>query len=285
MTQKPDYLLVVSRIDIFLFILSFVCLFLDIKFRSTFGELIFYLAVLSSVIIFFVSIFLGYLNTFGAVRARKIMLSVLNPHITGEEKILDVGTGSGFLLVALAKMLTGGGKVVGVDMWETDRDPTNSFFEKTLKTPKLVRSNAQIEGVAHRVEILGGDPRNLPCKTEDFDVVVSMGLFHHLTKGSLDRTLIQMTRVLKNGGYLLIHDFLYRGYEKTLLRRFGMEIIREVPTTPLFPLSSCLLVRKPPGGIVLPEDVAATVAIKVDTSVQLASLTKEQEEELKKLKK
>src|SRR5579863_1038689 len=94
---------------------------------------------------------------------------------TGDETVLDVGCGSGLLLVAAAKRLSGG-KAVGVDIWRQE-DLSGNDAQRTL-------DNAQLEGVAGRVEIEEGDVRSLPFDDEAFDVAVSLNVLHNISKRS-----------------------------------------------------------------------------------------------------
>ncbi len=117
---------------------------------------------------------------------------------TGSERVLDVGCGPGLALVGAAKRLQTG-KVVGVDQWMVIHGERNNSREITLE-------NARIEGVADRVEVEEGDASAMRFGDDDFDVVMSSFVFHHLPRDVRFRALREMARVTRPGGYVLITD-------------------------------------------------------------------------------
>lgn len=127
--------------------------------------------------------------------ARRWMLQAVTWR--GDERVLDVGCGNGFLLTEVAKHLTSG-SVTGIDLWKTNAGD---------QSPDLARRNAGLEGVADRVEIQNVDARAMPFEDSRFDVIVSSLMLHH-AGGSPDREKVvrEMVRVLKPGGAILLYD-------------------------------------------------------------------------------
>jgi SAM-dependent methyltransferase len=117
--------------------------------------------------------------------------------LRGDEQILDVGTGSGVLVLECAKHLTTG-KGIGIDIY----DPHSGGG-----TPKLFWKNAHAEGVAGKVELLPMDARQMTFEAAKFDAVISSGAMHHMG-GVADRqrVLHEMMRVLKPHGKIAIYD-------------------------------------------------------------------------------
>jgi SAM-dependent methyltransferase len=128
-------------------------------------------------------------------RARRQMLDTIAWR--GDERVLDVGCGNGFLLIEAAKHLTSG-SATGIDLWKTNAGE---------QSPEVARRNAHLEGVADRVEIKNADARAMPFADSTFDVIVSSLMLHH-AGGSVDRNQVlhEMVRVLKPGGTVLLYD-------------------------------------------------------------------------------
>jgi SAM-dependent methyltransferase len=133
----------------------------------------------------------------------------------GDERVLDVGCGNGFLLVEMAKRLTTG-SATGIDVWLPGAGD---------QTAELAWRNARLEGVDDRVEIRNVDARAMPFGDASFDVIVSSLMLHH-AGGSADRqqVLAEMARVLKPGGVVLLYDFApLLGGAATQLRTRGLD--------------------------------------------------------------
>ena len=133
----------------------------------------------------------------------------------GDEKVLDVGCGRGLMLISAAKQLIAG-NAVGVDIWDS-RDQAGNH-------PENILTNARLEDVAGRIEILGSDARQLPFEDSAFDVVLSNKVLHNVTNRKEPTKAIQeIARVLKPGGWPgVIDSFEY----KKILKDIGWENIR-----------------------------------------------------------
>jgi ubiquinone/menaquinone biosynthesis C-methylase UbiE len=136
-------------------------------------------------------------GTYGKFRHRDRMLSMIQ--WKGNERVLDVGTGLGLLLIGAAKRLTTG-KAVGIDIWSA-KDLSGNFAAATLK-------NAELEGVKDKVEILSEDARALSFADNSFDVILSNLCIHNIPpKEGRAQACFEIARVLKSGGVALISDF------------------------------------------------------------------------------
>ena len=144
-------------------------------------------------------------------------------------KLLDVGCGSGLLLIGAAKRLTTG-EAVGVDIWNT-KDLSNSGPEVALR-------NARVEGVAERVSVQEGDARRLPFADESFDVALSLNVLHNIPqRADREQALREIIRVLKPGGRAVLTDFRNTREYVRVIREAGMaEAYREIVYWLLIPI-------------------------------------------------
>jgi arsenite methyltransferase len=118
---------------------------------------------------------------------------------TGNETVLDVGTGRGLLMIGAAKKLTSG-KAVGIDIW-SKADLSGNAREKTM-------GNVELEGVSARVEVKSDDATAMTFPDATFDVVLSNLCLHNIpSREGRDRACHEIFRVLKPGGKAIISDF------------------------------------------------------------------------------
>jgi len=98
--------------------------------------------------------------------------------------VLDVGTGTGVFLPFLLNEIGKGGRIVALD-----------FAEKMLR-------KARAKGFTGNIDYLHADVTNIPLRDEIFDVIVCHSSFPHFQ--DKPRALIEIRRVIKGGGRLLI---------------------------------------------------------------------------------
>jgi SAM-dependent methyltransferase len=103
---------------------------------------------------------------------------------TGDERVLDVGTGAGALAVALAPIVR---EVVGVD-----------------PVPELLEL-ARERGMAN-TEFIEGDGTELPFPDGDFDLAGTHRTLHHIARPDL--VVAELARVTRPGGRVLVVDQL-----------------------------------------------------------------------------
>ena len=136
------------------------------------------LAMFWTGICFFLESFLLIASSYyGKFHARDRLLDGLQ--LAGDETLLDVGCGHGLLLIGAAKRLPRG-RAVGIDLW-SQVDQGNNSKEATLR-------NAELEGVADRVEVHTGDMRQMPFADATFDAVVANLAIHNVPSREGRRT-------------------------------------------------------------------------------------------------
>ncbi len=151
----------------------------------------------SGLLLFGISAVMVWGSRVGKLRLRDEVLGALSWR--GTEIVLDIGCGHGLMLIGAAKHLTAG-KAIGVDVWVQDQQVDNNM--------DAAMHNADLEGVAERVEVRYGDARDLPLDNASIDVVFSSWMIHFLMDPD-DRLQVfkEINRVLKPGGRVVIIDF------------------------------------------------------------------------------
>ncbi len=161
---------------------------------------------------------------------------VLDPIVwRGDERVLDVGTGGGLLLVGAARRAPSG-RAVGVDVWRPG-DLSGNTRERTLR-------NAALEGVADRVEVRDEDARSLSFKDASFDVVVSMLCLHNIEERR-DQALREIARVLRPGGTAVLSDLAGTGEYARLLAAQGLAVEHGPVAWGTFPFQRVVVGKRP----------------------------------------
>lgn len=131
-----------------------------------------------------------WLATRGQERSlREAILS--KAHLQPGEKVLDVGCGTGVLAVAAKRLVGSSGAVIGVDA-----SPEMTAAARA----KALRANVDIE-------VQTALAQALPFPDDEFDLVASTLMLHHLPPAGRDLAAAEMRRVLKPGGRALVVDF------------------------------------------------------------------------------
>jgi arsenite methyltransferase len=137
--------------------------------------------------------------------------------LRGDETLLDLGCGRGAVLLAAAKLLPNG-RAIGVDIWRADQ--TDNSPQNTLR-------NAELEGVADRVEVRSADITDLPFDDNSVDVIVSSLVVHNIpSKDGRERAISEAARVLRPGGKLVLVDIFFTNHYVRQLRELGWADVR-----------------------------------------------------------
>ena len=130
--------------------------------------------------------------------------------LRGDENVLDVGCGSGLLVNEAARRLATG-TATGIDIWAPHSGGGNYT---------LLMKNAKAEGVADKIEFKQADVRKLPFSDASFDVIVSSGALHHISRDRAEheQAINEILRVLKPGGKIAIMDIshMIEGYATSM---------------------------------------------------------------------
>ena len=122
-------------------------------------------------------------------RLISVILSLKKP-----ERILEIGTATGFSACLMSKFLKPGGKITTIDRYQLMLSQARINFERM--------------GVSDKIEILEGDAAEiLPALSGPYDVI-----FLDAAKGQYSRFLPDILRLLAPGGVLIADDIFQGGY-------------------------------------------------------------------------
>lgn len=157
-----------------------------------------------------------------------IQRMVASLRLRGNEHVLDVGCGRGMLLLEAARQLPQG-RATGLDLWSA-RDQSGNAVAVTQR-------NAELAGLAERIQIDTGDMRRMPYPDATFDFIVSSLAIHNLaTEDDRTQAIHEIARVLKPGGKVALLDFRSTGEYVRNLRTSGIhDVVRSAPNPLMFP--------------------------------------------------
>lgn len=212
--EKPNYgidalpavrnLALVGLAAIILFILSFAVNFLS-DFRRMFLGFFLSFSITALLMILYAK--------FGKFSHRDRMLKMIDWR--GDEQVLDIGTGRGLLMIGAAKRLDSG-RSIGIDIWNA-ADLSGNKKENTLK-------NAELEGVASKIEIKDEDARKMSFADASFDVVLSNLCLHNIPdKEGRRQACREIARVLKPNGIAVLSDFKSNKLYETVFKDLGLK--------------------------------------------------------------
>jgi ubiquinone/menaquinone biosynthesis C-methylase UbiE len=137
----------------------------------------------------------------------RIRRLVAAAHLTGNERVLDIATGPGYIAEAFAGAAR---EVVGVDLTDA-----------MLAIAKERTKERGISNVAFRA----ADAQNLPFENGVFDVVVCRLALHHLLKPL--QVLREMARVCRAGGTVVVEDIYASEHPERAAYQDRWEILRD----------------------------------------------------------
>lgn len=130
-----------------------------------------------------------FLNLLGfGYKERKKIVGLLK--LKNNEKLLDIGCGTGSLII-VSKKLHPQNEIVGIDIDD--------------RIIRIARNKIENENLD--IELIKAGAEKLPFPNSSFDVVVSSLVFHHLPLEIKKLAIKEVTRVLKNKGRFLLVDF------------------------------------------------------------------------------
>lgn len=126
----------------------------------------------------------------GFVQLRERIVELAAPE--AGDRVLDVGSGTGLLTVAIAP------RVAHVSALDISSAMSRHLSERLQRDGLL------------NVDVLTGSAAELPLADESVDLVVSNYCYHHLADADKIRALADAHRVLRPGGRLVVGDMMFR---------------------------------------------------------------------------
>ena len=135
--------------------------------------------------------------------------------IKSGETVLEIGFGTGYCLVEIAKRVGTAGKAYGIDV--------------TPEMVGLARRRLEKEGLAERVELYQGDARETPYENRQFDAVYMAAALELFDTPDIPKVLAEIKRVLRPTGRLGVISMPKEGHENSITLRFYERMHRAFP--------------------------------------------------------
>ncbi|HYL64483.1 MAG TPA: class I SAM-dependent methyltransferase [Candidatus Methylomirabilis sp.] len=148
----------------------------------------------------------------------RIQRLVAAAQLSGQERVLDIATGPGYIAEAFARVAR---EVVGVDLTEAMLDIAK---ERTRSIGNL--------------NFRAADAEKLPFENGTFDVVVCRWTLHHLKKPPA--VLREMARVCRVGGTVMVEDTYASEHPERATYQDRWEILRDPSHVHMLALSELL---------------------------------------------
>ncbi|MGB2590734.1 MAG: methyltransferase domain-containing protein [Candidatus Acidiferrum sp.] len=157
----------------------------------------------------------------------RIQRLVAAAHLGGDERVLDIATGPGYIAEAFARAAR---EVIGVDLTEA--------------MLAIAKERTKERGIGN-VSFRAADAQNLPFENETFEVVVCRLALHHLQKPL--QVLREMTRVCRAGGTVVVEDIYASEHAERSAYQNRWEIMRDPSHVRALPLSELLQLLREAG--------------------------------------
>ncbi len=212
MTQKPNYGFPLSSIifRIFFSMILLLIIIILICFQIPIFQI---LSISITLLLIYITIGIIYFKK-RFLKFRKIILEKMIEYakLEGNEKILDLGTGAGFLAIGFAKKITNG-RIYGVDRFNLKYKNLLLNIKNIIKinfighTLKNAKNNAKIENVFKKSIFIKSDlTEKIDFPINTFDIIVSSQFLYCLPQNKRQYVFQEIDRVLKKNGKLIFFE-------------------------------------------------------------------------------
>jgi demethylmenaquinone methyltransferase/2-methoxy-6-polyprenyl-1,4-benzoquinol methylase len=111
-------------------------------------------------------------------------------NVTQGERILEIGFGTGRMLVLMAGYAGSTGEIYGIDL--------------SQEMAKAAARNTDLNGIADRVHIISGDGAHLPFESDKFDGIFMSFTLELFDTSEIPQVLAECLRVLRVGGRIVV---------------------------------------------------------------------------------
>jgi ubiquinone/menaquinone biosynthesis C-methylase UbiE len=154
------------------------------------------------------------------INEERIRRLVATAHLKGNERVLDVATGPGYIAEAFARSAR---EVIGVDL--------------TAAMIAIAEERTRERGVSN-VSFRIGDVQKLPFVNEEFDVVVCRLALHHMPNSG--QVVHEMARVCRVEGTVLVEDIYGSEHPERAAYQDRWEKLRDPSHVRTLPISELL---------------------------------------------
>ncbi len=140
--------------------------------------------------------------------------------LAGNERVLDIATGPGYIAEAFARAAR---EVVGLDL--------------TAAMLAIAEERTRQRGITN-ISFRTGDAQNLPFESGEFDVVVCRLALHHVQSPA--KVVGEMARVCRSGGTVLIEDIYASEHPERAAYQDRWEVLRDPSHVRTLPISEFL---------------------------------------------
>jgi ubiquinone/menaquinone biosynthesis C-methylase UbiE len=151
-------------------------------------------------------------TSFSKNREKMLNELIKEAAIKEHERVLDIGTGSGYIAIHLAKQVSHA-SIIGIDKFDLKIDGRIHWFIDELKinffgnTLYHAKQNAKIEQVQNTVDFVKSDLlKPFPFDSGFFDIVVSSQFLYCIPSNQVAQVLKEIDRVLKPHGRLVFFE-------------------------------------------------------------------------------